>query len=513
MSNLNYTENKDLLDVINSIVDSLEFSLSKNDLMDVVEISFTEVVRCVFGHYPNVVAVLNKSNCSVKFIRKLSVCDEVTDSTQQIDISDALAIDPEAVVGAVVEEILPPFDMDTNLVRTFKSVLYAEIKRKNLELEYQKFLKFKGTIMSGVVRRINEKGLLVVVGKTECTLPTRFLIPQEVGTFKIGSKVNVLIKSVEYIKNYPQIILSRTDDEFLLELLKQEISEISDGKVDVKAVARDAGSRSKVVVDSSDKSIDPVGVCIGFKGKRVAPITVELKNERIDIVQWSNDPAKLVMSCLKGVDISKVEIDDKENVINIVVPDSQISLAIGRGGQNVRLISRILVRYRVNILSDEEDKVRRTSEFELLTQALVNDLEVDEIIAQLLISEGYKDVEKIANSDLSAISSIQGFNEDVANEIRSRAIESYKGLQVKAEHERSLRTDFAKKLSSEIGINERLAMIITASGVASQQELADYASDELLEKVSDFATRLSFNISQNDLDDVILKARKHLSLI
>ena len=381
-------------------------------------------VECKIDRKTGAIAILNNLEIvedeleeSEDFDPKLDVT--LTEATR---IAKKNNIDIEQiVVGNNLSIELPPVDLSRVIVQIAKTEIIKRVKEAEKLKEFDEFKDRIGTIVYGLVKKDAARNLIVEVDGYETLLHKENLIPGE--KFRVGDRIKAYIVDVSQERKDAQVLLSRTDNNFLIELFKQEVTEIYDGLIEIRAVARDPGSKAKVVVYSKDNFSDVIGICVGPRGAKVQAVSAELKGEKIDIVKWSEDIGELVSNVLATAKINKVIVDEESNIIEVVIPDDQLSLAIGRGGQNIKLTAKIMGA-KIDILTEEEEKTKRLNEFNDVTKLFVRELDVEEIIAQLLATEGYSSVEELAETKISDLIKIEGFDEDIAEEISNRAKEA-----------------------------------------------------------------------------------------
>src|ERR1700710_2869240 len=335
-----------------------------------------------------------------------------------IRLADAKRNDKDAVVGQVFEEILPPFEFGRVQTQMARQVVTHKVREAERERQYEEFKDRVGEIVNGVVKRVEYGNVIVDLGRGEGIMRRDQSIPRE--NFQIGDRIRSYIYDVRTETKGPQIMLSRAHGGFMAKLFAQEVPEVYDGVIEIRAVARDPGSRAKMAVVSNDSSIDPVGACVGMRGSRVQAVVAELQGEKIDIIQWSPDEAAFIVNALAPAEVTKVMMDEDEERVEVVVPDEQLSLAIGRRGQNVRLASQ-LCGWQIDIMTESQESERRQREFAERTQLFQEALDVDEVIAQLLVTEGFAAVEDVAYVEPHEVANIEGFDEDTADELQARA--------------------------------------------------------------------------------------------
>src|SRR5919197_365342 len=371
----------------------------------------------------------------------LQVADPVENEATQIPLAEAKRLNPEAEVGDFLTDPLPPIDFGRIAAQTAKQVIVQKVSDAERARQFNEYKDRVGEIVNGLAKRVEFGNVVVDLGRAEAMLRRDELLPRE--SFRQGERVRSYIYDVREETRGPQIFLSRTHPQFMAKLFAQEVPEIYDGIIEIKAVARDPGSRAKIAVVSRDSGIDPVGACVGMRGSRVQAVVGELQGEKIDIVPWSADPATFVVNALAPAEVAKVVMDEEQRRIEVVVPDDQLSLAIGRRGQNVRLASQ-LTGWDIDILTEAEESERRQKEFTERTNAFMKALNVDEVIAHLLVTEGFGSLEEVAYVPVEELAAIEGFDMDVATELQDRARqalerrdreyeERYRALQVSDE--------------------------------------------------------------------------------
>src|SRR4051795_3708288 len=395
-----------------------EKSIDRSIVIESMEDALQKAARSRYGQETEVRAEINPKTGEVRFSRLLLVTDDVENDAIQISLTDARKRNPAAEIGDWISETLPPFDFGRIAAQSAKQVIVQKVREAERDRQYEEYKDRIGEILNGVVKRVEYGNVIVDLGRGEAIIRRDEMIPREL--FRPGDRVRAYVYDVRREQRGPQIFLSRTHPQFMAKLFTMEVPEIYDGIIEIKSVARDPGSRAKIAVTSNDSSIDPVGACVGMRGSRVQAVVGELQGEKIDIIPWTDNIADLVVSALQPADVAKVVLDEQAEKIEVVVPDEQLSLAIGRRGQNVRLASQ-LTGWDIDILTEAEESERRQKEFAERTQRFMAALDVDEMLAQLLASEGFSSVEQLAYIDAGEIASIQGFDEETAAEIQQRA--------------------------------------------------------------------------------------------
>src|ERR687889_2037328 len=390
--------------------------IDKQIVLDAMADAIAKAARSRYGAETDVHAEIHPKTGELRLSRHLLVVDDaaVESDSREIPISEARKRNPAAQVGDAISETLPPFDFGRIAAQSAKQVIVQKVRDAERDRQHDEYKDRIGEIVNGLVKRVEYGNVIVDLGRGEGIVRRDEMIPRE--TFRPGDRIRSYLFDVRREVRGPQIFLSRTHPQFMAKLFAQEVPEIYDSIVEVKAVARDPGSRAKIGVTSRDSSIDPVGACVGMRGSRVQAVVGELQGEKIDIIPWSPDQATFIVNALQPAEVVKVVLDEDRERIEVVVPDAQLSLAIGRRGQNVRLASQ-LTGWDIDILTEQEESERRQAEFENRTRMFVEALNVDEVVAQLLASEGFTSVEELALVDQKEISGIEGFDEDTAREL------------------------------------------------------------------------------------------------
>ncbi len=412
--------NKEILLVAENIAHSK--GITKEKVIEAIQDGIELAAKKKYGYNLLVECEINQKTGQINIYNNLLVVKDESaedfNSRTQIIHKYAIEKDENILVGGYIRELLPPIDLNRTIAKITKNEVVKKVKEAEKEKEYEEFQNRIGDIAYATVKKVGIKNILMEVDNAEAFIHQDDLLPKEV--FKVGDKLRVYIKNVERKEAGVQIFLSRTHEQFLVKLFAQEVPELFDGSIKIGGVARDPGSRAKIAVYSDREDIDVVGSLIGVRGSRVQSISAELRGEKIDVIKWSNNLPEVVVEALSPAKISKVVIDEENNTIDSILNEDQVSLAIGRSGQNVRLASN-LIGYKINILTEEQESTRRKEEFNDLSELFSEVLDVETVIAQLLIVEGLTSIEDIAGSEISDISSIEGFNEDIAEEIIRRA--------------------------------------------------------------------------------------------
>jgi len=490
-----------------------EKSIDRQIVVDAMQDAIAKAARSRYGAETDVHAEINTKTGELRLARHLQVVDTVENPAVEITVDEAKRHNPAAQAGDVIADPLPPFDFGRIAAQSAKQVIVQKVREAERDRQYDEYKDRIGEIVNGAVKRVEYGNVFVDLGRGEAIIRRDEMIPRE--TFKVGDRARAYVYDVRREPRGPQIFLSRTHPQFMAKLFGQEVPEIYDGIVEVKAVARDPGSRAKIAVISRDSSIDPVGACVGMRGSRVQAVVGELQGEKIDIIPWSPDVATFVVNALQPAEVAKVVLDEEADKIEVVVPDEQLSLAIGRRGQNVRLASQ-LTGWDIDILTEAEESERRQKEFVQRTELFMNALNVDETVGQLLASEGFRNVEELAYVELSELASIEGFDEDTASEIQNRALEHL--AAVEAEFDEKRRALGVEDALREVeGVTTSMMVALGENDVKSVEDLAGCATDDLIgwtERKDGEATRHSgyldgFDLSRQDAEAIIMAARIH----
>ncbi len=408
----------EILQIVDAV--SRERGVSKASLIDAMEQAVQVAGRKKYGLEQDIRAHIDPNTGKITLSRARQVVEKVENTFQQIILEDAMLINPEAELGSEVLEPLPPIDLGRVAAQTAKQVIVQKIGEVERARQYEDYKERKGDILNGTVKRVEFGNIIVDVGgRAEAMLRRNQQIRGEM--FQVGDRIKAYVQDVRPEPKGPQIFLSRAHDEFLRKLFEMEVPEIYDGVIEIKAIAREPGSKAKIAVSANDVSIDPVGSCVGVRGSRVRSITNELAGEKIDVINWDNNVAQFVINAMTPAEITKIVFDETRNRVETIVPDDQLSMAIGRRGQNVRLATKI-TGWGIDVMTEEQESKRRSEEFAVTTALFVEKLGVDEMVAQLLSAEGYNSLEQIASVEGSSLSSIEGFSEELVEELKNRAI-------------------------------------------------------------------------------------------
>ena len=482
-----------------------------------MEDSLAKAARSRYGAEYDIRATIDKKSGELTMDRCRTIVEEVENSFTEITLAEAIKIKPDALMDEIIKDALPPLDFGRIAAQSAKQVIMQRVRDAERARQYEEFKDRIGQIINGLVKRIEYGNVIVDVGRGEAVLRRDQLINRE--TFRSGDRVRTYIKDVREEVRGPQIFLSRTQPEFLAELFKMEVPEIYDGIIEIKAVARDPGSRAKIGVLSYDNSIDPVGACVGMRGSRVQAVVNELQGEKIDIIPWNDDAPTFLVNALQPAEVSKVVLDEEANRIEVVVPDEQLSLAIGRRGQNVRLASQ-LTGFDIDIMTEAVESERRQIEFSERTKLFVETLNIDEMVAQLLVSEGFATLEEVAFVQKDEISNIDGFDDNTAEELQARARECLDELNL---------TSLTK--AKELGVEEELIKfpgltppmleLLAKDGIKTLNEFATCADWELAggyttvegKRVKDDGLLETLDVSLEEARKLVMSARLSIGLI
>ncbi len=435
-----------------------------------------KAAKARYGSENDIRADIDPKTGDTRLLRVVTVVEVVENDNTEISLPIAQRTNPQAQIGDEIIDELPPVEFGRIATQAAKQVIVQRVRDAERERQYEEYKDRVGEILSGVVKRVEYGNVVMDLGRGEAVIRRDNLIPREV--FRNGDRIRAYIQDVRREQRGPQIILSRTDPAFMAKLFMQEVPEIYDGVIEVRAVARDPGSRAKIAVISNDPGIDPVGACVGMRGSRVQAVVGELQGEKVDIIPWSPDAAAFIVNALAPAEVSKVVLDEDTQRIEVVVPDEQLSLAIGRRGQNVRLASQ-LTGWDIDIVTEADERERRQQEFAERTQAFMGALDVDEMIAQLLASEGFATVEEVAYVPLSEISIIEGFDEDTAEEIQNRAVDYIDRLNEQLNAERKT-LGVADELAELQGLSPAMLVALGKEDIKTLEDFAGCVPDDLI---------------------------------
>ena len=479
-----------------------EKNIDKEEVFIAMEIAIQKAGRSRYGSEHDIRAYIDRKTGAITLSRYREVVAddaEIENEAAQLRLKDAKCYDKNAQIGEFIIDPLPPIDFGRIAAQTARQVIVQKVRDAERNQQYEEYKEKIGTIVNGTVKRAEFGNIVLDIGKTEAILRRDEIIPRE--KFKNGDRVRAYVLDVRRENRGPQIFLSRTCPEFMAKLFTSEVPEIYDGIVQIMGVARDPGSKAKIAVKANDVTVDPVGACVGLRGIRVQAIVTELQGEKIDIVPYSEDKAQYLVAALAPAEVTKVVIDEENSRMEAVVPQEQFSIAIGRRGQNVKLAS-LLMGADIDVLTEEQEQERRANENKVRLERFMEALDVDDMIAHLLIAEGFSTIDEVAFVDLKELAEIEGFDEDVATELQRRAKEFVDKRN----------KDFAQK-SKDLGIDEGLKTIdgldqdmiikLAENEIKNLDDLADLAADELIEILGENT------LTQVEANRIIMAAREH----
>lgn len=481
---------------------SREKDIDREIVLEAMEEAIQKAGRSKYGHDHDIRVHIDRKTGDIKLqrYREVRAQEDIEDEITQLTPEQAKRIKPDAKVGDEIIDDLPPLDFGRIAAQTAKQVIIQKVREAERARQYEEFKDRVGEVINGTVKRVEYGNVTVdIQGRAEAIMRRDETLPRE--HFKTRDRVRALIFDVREDVRGPQIFLSRSHPDFLAKLFMQEVPEIYDGQIEIKGVARDPGSRAKIAVYSTDGSIDPVGACVGMRGSRVQAIVNELQGEKIDIVPWSENIATFIMNALAPAEITKVVLDEDSKRMDVVVPEENLSLAIGRRGQNVRLAS-ILAGWDIDIMTEAEEQERRAEEVRVRSELFMEALDVDDVIAHLLVAEGFTSVEEISETDISELTQIEGFDEDVAEELLNRASTYLQEKQEELE-KRQKELGLKEDLIELDGLNPDLIIRLGENDIKSRDDLADLATDELIEIIGED------KMNEKDANGIIMKARQH----
>ena len=466
----------ELIAIANSVAS--EKMIDKGIVIEAMEDAIQRAARTRYGQEMDIRAKLDPNNGDLRLWRVVEVVELVDDIYKQVDLKGAQKLQAGAELGDYLVDPLPPIEFGRIQAQAAKQTIFQKVRDAERERQFEEFKDRAGEIITGVVKRVEFGHIVVDLGRAEGVIRRDAQIPREV--VRVNDRIRSLILKVVRENRGPQIFLSRAHPDFMKKLFAQEVPEIYDGIIEIKAAARDPGSRAKIGVISHDSSIDPVGACVGMKGSRVQAVVQEMQGEKIDIIPWSPDTATFVVNALQPANVARVLIDEEDDRIEVVVPDDQLSLAIGRRGQNVRLASQLTAK-AIDILTETDSSEKRQAEFVKNSDTFQNELDVDETLAQLLVAEGFSELEEVAYVELDELAGIEGFDEDLAQELQSRAQEALERRETaQREERRALGVEDA--LADLPYMTEAMLVTLGKAKICTLDDLADLATDELIEK-------------------------------
>ena len=493
---------------------ALEKSIDKELIITSMETGIAKAAKSKFGQDNEIKVLINRDNGDIEIYRKLKISENPENSNLEIKLEDAINIDElnkDKQLGDEILQPLPSFDFGRIAAQTAKQVISFNVREAERERQFNDFIEKKDTILSGIVKRLEFGNVIVDLGRTEAIIQKNELIPRE--NMKPGDRIKAYCYDVRRETRGQQIFLSRAHPKFMEKLFVQEVPEIYDGLIDIKSSSRDPGSRAKICVKAVDTSLDPVGACVGMRGSRVQAVVNELQGEKIDIVNWSEDPAILVSNALSPAEVQRVNVDIERKKLDVILTEENLSKAIGRRGQNVRLATKLL-NYEINIMTDQEDSERRQLEFKEKTENFVKNLELDETLGQLLVAEGFSTIDDIKDSTIENMSKIEGIEEDTAKALIERAKEFYEKDQQDIS-KRIKDLGLADNLITLKGLTPGMLVTLGEQKILTLDDFADLASDELTggydvvkgERVKIHGYLEDFALSKEEADNLIMSAR------
>ena len=493
-------------------------SIDKQVVLGAMEEAMQRAAKARYGAENEIRVEIDPKTGETHVSRYLHVVELVENDKIEISLDDARARNPAAQVGDIIAETLPPVEFTRIAAQAAKQVIVQNVREAERARQYEEYKDRIGEVIHGIVKRSEFGSVVVDLGRAEGVVRRDEMIPRE--NFRTGDRIRAYIYDVRRETRGPQIFLSRSHPQFMVRLFAQEVPEIYDGIIEIRAVARDPGSRAKIAVISKDSSIDPVGACVGMRGVRVQAVVQELQGERIDIIPWNSEAATFIVNALAPAEVSKVVLDEDTHRVEVVVPDEQLSLGIGRRGQNVRLASQ-LTGWQIDILTEAEESERRQKEFATRTALFMESLDVDETVAQLLASEGFATIEDVAYVDLGELAQIEAFDEETAQELQSRAVEFIEARNKEMDDKR-LALGVTDDVLEVDGVTSAMAVALGEHDVKTLEDLAGCATDDLIgyyevnkdkERVRIPGALDGFNLTSDDANAIVMKARVKIGWI
>ncbi|BBD00283.1 MULTISPECIES: transcription termination factor NusA [Sphingobium] len=476
MANAISANRAELIAIANSVAS--EKMIDKAIVIEAMEDAIQRAARARYGAENDIRAKLDPDSGDLRLWRVVEVVEVVEDYFKQVDLKQGQKLKKDAVVGDFIVDPLPAIDLGRIDAQSAKQVIFQKVRDAERERQHEEYKDRVGEIITGVVKSVEFGHVVVNLGRAEGVIRRDQQIPREV--VRVGDRIRSVVLNVRRENRGPQIFLSRAHPEFMKKLFAQEVPEIYDGVITIMAAARDPGSRAKIGVISRDGSIDPVGACVGMKGSRVQAVVQEMQGEKIDIIPWSEDTATFVVNALQPAQVARVVIDEEEERIEVVVPDDQLSLAIGRRGQNVRLASQLTGK-AIDIMTEADASEKRQKEFVARSELFQNELDVDETLSQLLVAEGFGELEEVAYVEIDELAAIEGFDEELAGELQNRALEALERREQAAREERT-NLGVEDALADIPHLTEAMLVTLGKAGIKTLDDLADLATDELVQK-------------------------------
>ena len=494
---------------------ALEKSIDKELIINSMESGIAKAAKSKFGSENEIHVQINRENGDISIFRKLQIVEKPLNTNLEISLNEAYTLDEnnrDKNIGDEILQPLPSFDFGRIAAQTAKQVITFSVREAERERQFNDFYDKKDSILSGIVKRVEFGNVIVDLGGTEAIIQKNEMIPRE--NIKAGDRVKAYCLDVRREPRGQQIFLSRAHHKFMEKLFIQEVPEIYDGLIEIKSSSRDPGSRAKICVKAIDTSLDPVGACVGMRGSRVQAVVNELQGEKIDIVNWSEDPAIVVSNALSPAEVQRVNVDSVSRKLDVILSEENLSKAIGRRGQNVRLATKLL-NYEINIMTDQEDSERRQIEFKDKTENLIKNLELDETLGQLLVAEGFSSIDLIKDANEEDLAKIEGIENEIAKELIERAKESYMKDQEEISNkikDLGLEND----LITHEGLTPGMLVTLGEQKILTLVDFADLASDELTggfdvikgEKVKIKGYLEEFALSKTEADQLIMTARE-----
>lgn len=484
-----------------------EKSIDKDIVLEAMEEAIQKAARSRYGAENEIRAQIDKNTGDIRLFRVLEVVEEVENPAVEIGLDDAKKDKPDAEIGDYLASSLPPMDFGRIAAQTAKQVIVQKVRDAERQRQYDEFKDRVGETITGVVKRVEYGNVIVDLGRAEAIMRRDQVIPRE--HIRQNERIRGYIYEVRRENRGPQIFMSRTKPDFMAALFAQEVPEIYDGIIEIRSVARDPGSRAKIAVISNDNGIDPVGACVGMRGSRVQAVVNELQGEKIDIIPWSPDVASFIVNALQPAEVSKVVLDEERSRVEVVVPDDQLSLAIGRRGQNVRLASQ-LTGWTIDIMTEAEESERRQEEFMTQSRRFVEALDVDDTLAHLLVAEGFTEVEEIGYVEPEELLSVEGFDEDLVTELQRRA-RDFLEAEARAADEKRIEMGVSDDLADVEGLTPQMLVALGEAEVKTLEDFAGCAADELTSKEDGILK--AFPLAEEDASDMIMSARVALGWI
>ena len=480
-----------------------EKSIDAEIVVEAMEEAIQKAARSKYGMENEIRAEIDRKSGNIGLFRLLGVVEEVENPATEIRLSEALGRNPDARIGDLISEVLPPIDFGRIATQTAKQVIVQKVREAERERQYEEYKDRIGEVVNGTVKRVEYGNVLVDLGRAEAIVRRDEALPRE--SLRQGDRIRAYIYDVRSEQRGPQIFLSRTHPQFMAKLFTQEVPEIYDGIIEIKAVARDPGSRAKIAVVSNDSSIDPVGACVGMRGSRVQAVVNELQGEKIDIIQWIPDPAAFLVKGMAPAEVVKVVMDEEAQKFEVVVPEDMLSLAIGRRGQNVRLASQ-LTGWEIDILTEAEESERRQEELRKRSELFMEALVIDEMMAQLLATEGFRTVEEVAFVDEDELATLEGFDSNLAAALQQRANDYLDARDAEFDQKRT-ELGVTEELAALEGLTPGMLVVLGEQGIKELDDFAELATDELVDP-GDGLLR-EFELDEETAAAMIMTARAH----